>query len=266
MTAPIEKTFHFLSGLPRSGSTVLASLLNQNPEVFATPTSPLLDQLIINQNTWNGLLETKANPVPEQLDNLTRRLINAMWQHIPQQIIIDKNRGWGKNMPASTILFKKEIKMIATTRDLPSIMASWLILLKKNPNSLMRTRLTEMGFEYNDENIMGEMWFNMVKDCMEALKQSKIDAGNRLLLVNYDELISNPEQTMKNIEQFLDLPKHTYDFNNIKNDTSDDDLTAWGLQGMHQIRPKLSKTALDPKIVLGEELYNRFVELEKQYV
>lgn len=266
MTTPIEKTFHFLSGLPRSGSTVLASILNQNPEVYTTPTSPLLDQLIINQDTWHGLLETKANPVPEQLDNLTRRLINAMWQHIPQKIIIDKNRGWGKNMPASTILFKKEIKMIATTRDLPSIMASWLVLLKKNPNNYMEEKLNQMGYEYNDDNMMTEMWLNMVKDCMEALQQAKKDAGNRLLLINYDELMGNPEVILENIEQFLGLPQHKYDFNNIKSETNDDDLSAWGLQGMHQIRPKLNKTASDPRVILGDELYNRFFELEKQYV
>lgn len=266
MTVKIEKTFHFLSGLPRSGSTVLASLLNQNPDVYTTPTSPMLDQLIINQDTWHGLLETKANPVPEQLDNLTRRLINAMWQHVPQKIIIDKNRGWGKNMPASTTLFKQEIKMIATTRDLPSIMASWLVLLKKNPNSYMKQKLEQMGFECNDDNMMAEMWFNMVKDCMEALKQAKVDAHNRLLIVEYDELINNPQEQLRKIEHFLELPKYNYDLNNIKSETNDDDLSAWGLHGMHQIRPKLNKTSSDPRVILGDELYNKFVELEKNYV
>lgn len=266
MTVKIQKTFHFLSGLPRSGSTVLASLLNQNPEVYATPTSPLLDQLIINQNTWYGLLETKANPVPEQLDNLTRRLINAMWEHIPQNIIIDKNRGWGKNMPASTTLFKQEIKMIATSRDLPSIMASWLVLLKKNPNNHMKQNLELVGLEYNDENMMEEMWSNMVKDCMESLRQAKIDAQNRLLIVDYDDLMNMPHQQLERIERFLDLPKWDYDLNNIKSETNDDDLSAWGLQGMHQIRPKLNKTSSDPKVVLGEKLYYKFIELEKHYV
>ena len=47
------KTYHFLAGLPRSGSTVLASILNQNPEVYVTPTSPMLDLLVKNQdNFW----------------------------------------------------------------------------------------------------------------------------------------------------------------------------------------------------------------------
>lgn len=261
----MKKTFHFLSGLPRSGSTVLASILNQNSEVYATPTSPLLDQLITNQNVWHQVLAVKANPVPEQLDNLTRRLIDSIWNHIDKPIIIDKNRGWGKNMPASTILFKKEIKMVATTRDIPSIMASWLQILRNNPNSYMVQILAQKGLNPTDENMMDEMWENMVKDCVEGLVTAKKDAGDRLLLVDYDVMIENPRETMKNIEVFLDLPKWDYDFENIENNSVDDDLSAWGLKGMHKIRRTLQKTSKNAEEVLGEKLYRKFVEIEKGY-
>lgn len=259
------KTYHFLSGLPRSGSTVLTAILNQNPDVYVTPTSPLLDQLIENQNIWHNLQTVKANPEPQQLTNITRRMIDAMWEHRPESIIIDKNRGWGKNMPASTVLFDKEIKMVATTRDLPSIMASWLTLLKNNPRNYMQIMFDEKGVEPTDKNMMAEMWFNMVKDCMEALHQARKDASNRLLLIDYDELVSNPRKTLQNIENFLNLPKFEYDFDNIQSDTNDDDLSAWGLDGMHKIRTSLGKTSKDPREVLGGELFERFVKLERDY-
>ena len=35
------RTFHFISGLPRSGSTLLAALLKQNPRFHASMTSGL---------------------------------------------------------------------------------------------------------------------------------------------------------------------------------------------------------------------------------
>lgn len=258
----IEKNFHFLSGLPRSGSTVLASILNQNPEVYTTPTSPMLDQLIENQNIWHNLQAVKANPIPVQLDNITRRLINAMWAHVPQKTIIDKNRGWGKNMPASTFLFGKEIKMVAMTRDIPSIMASWLMILRNNPNNYMDRKLIQIGLQPNDENRMLEMWHNMVKDCVKALLQAKKDASNRLLLINYDDLVQAPKETLVKIEQFLGLTGHQYDFENIINISVDDDLAAWGLQGMHTIRSKLQKTAKTPEEVLGSKLFDMFAEIE----
>src|SRR5579859_7941557 len=37
------RKFHFISGLPRSGSTLLAAILNQNPRFRAGMTSPLAD-------------------------------------------------------------------------------------------------------------------------------------------------------------------------------------------------------------------------------
>jgi sulfotransferase len=260
-----DKTFHFLSGLPRSGSTVLAALLNQNPDVYVTPTSPMLDLLVKNQDAWDESPSVKANPIPDQLTNVTRAMIGAMWAHRSEPIIIDKNRGWGKNMPASTILLQREIKMIATTRDLPSIMASWLTLLRKNPDSFMDQTLARRGLAANDENRMGEMWFNMVKDCMESLQHAKRDAADRLLLVDYDQLVTDPQAVLEEIGSFLALPEYQYNIDDIKSETTDDDLLAWGLAGMHSIRSKLAKTSGDPRDILGSGLYDRFIELERQY-
>ena len=42
LAKPTRK-FHFISGLPRAGSTLLAAILNQNPRFRAGMTSPLAD-------------------------------------------------------------------------------------------------------------------------------------------------------------------------------------------------------------------------------
>jgi hypothetical protein len=130
----------------------------------------------------------------------------------------------------------------------------------------MDTTLRKKGIIPTDENRMGEMWFNMVKDCMEGLQQAKKDAANRLLLINYDNLIKNPILELTKIEDFLNLPPWKYNLDNITSETTDDDLSAWGMNGMHQIRPKLEKTARHPGEILGQDLYNRFISLEKQYL
>lgn len=261
-----DKVYHFLSGLPRSGSTVLSSILNQNPDVYVTPTSPMLNVAVEMQRAWREDPTVKANYFEEQINNLTKAILPAFWQHRPEPIIIDKGRGWAKNMPNASALFGKKIKAISVERDLPSIMASWLTLIKKQGNCYVDRVLRQRGYEITDENRMGEMWFNMVKDCMEGVRQIRQEAPDQILIVKYDDLMQFPTETMEGIEIFLDLPKFEYDFDNIQNDTVDDDMTAWGFDGLHTIRPKLEKISKDPKEVLGEELYNRFVEIEKQYV
>ena len=261
----IMQTLHFLSGLPRSGSTVLASILNQNPAVYVTPTSPMLNVTVQMQEAWREDPTVKANYFEEQARNLTKAILPAFWQHRPEPIIIDKGRGWAKNMPTVNALFGRKIKVIVVERDLPSIMASWLTIIRNQTNTNFDNALSKNGMIPNDENRMGEMWFNMVKDCMEGTQQIKKDVPDQIIVVNYDDIISNPHHEIKRIEQFLDLPKHEYIFDNIQSDTTDDDMVAWGFEGLHTIRPKLEKISKDPREVLGDELYNRFVAIEKEY-
>lgn len=261
------KTLHFLSGLPRSGSTLLASILNQNPNIYVTPTSPMLNVTVKMQDAWREDPTVKANYYEEQARNITRAILPAFWQHRPEPIIIDKGRGWAKNMITANALFEKKIKVIVMERDLPSIMASWLTLIKnQGPECFVDQKIMLKGFIPNDENRMAEMWFDMVKDCMEGTHQIKVDVPDQIVIVKYDDLMNDPKTELQRITDFLELPTHDYDFLNIINDTVDDDLLAWGFTGLHTIRPKLEKIAKDPKIVLGTELYDRFVELEKQYV
>ena len=49
---------HFLGGMPRSGSTLLAALLQQNPQVYATGTDPLPG--IIHSNILQAARYTEA--------------------------------------------------------------------------------------------------------------------------------------------------------------------------------------------------------------
>lgn len=259
------KIHHFLTGLPRSGSTVLASIINQNPEVYVTPTSPMLNVSVAMQTAWRNDPTVKANYYEEQARNLTKAILPAYWQHRPESTIIDKGRGWAKNVPTASALFGYPIKLISVERDLPSIMASWLTLLHNNPNNFAERNVRMKGFIANDENLMAEMWFNMVKDCMEGKMQLRTEAKDQFIVVNYDDLIANPNRELLKITEFLNLPKWEYQFDNIINDTNDDDLVAWGLNGLHTIRPKLEKISKTPKEILGDNLYQRFIQLDKEY-
>jgi sulfotransferase len=262
----MEKVYHFLSGLPRSGSTVLASILNQNPDVYVTPTSPMLNVAVEMQKAWRNDPTVKANYFEEQINNLTKAILPAFWQHRSERIIIDKGRGWAKNMPNASALFGKKIKAIVMKRDLPSIMASWLTLMRKQSGSHVDKTLMMRGYIVNDENRLGEMWFNMVKDCMEGYHQILKEAADQIVIIDYDDFCNDAKKEINRITEFLELPNWDYDFENIENDTTDDDLLAWGFEGLHTIRQKLQKISKSPEIILGEKFYNRFVEIEKQYV
>lgn len=226
----------------------------------------MLNVTVKMQEAWRDDPTVKANYYEDQARNITKAILPAFWQHRPEPIIIDKGRGWAKNMPTANALFDKKIKVIVVERDLPSIMASWLTIIKKQTNCYLDREIIAKGFAPTDENRMAEMWFNMVKDCMEGTQQIKHDVPDQIVVIKYDDLMEDPKLQLKRIEDFLELPHFEYDFENIENDTVDDDMVAWGFDGLHTIRPKLEKIAKDPREVLGDELFNRFVEIEKQYL
>jgi sulfotransferase len=83
------KTIHFMAGLPRSGSTVLAAILSQHPMMQVTNTSGMVF-------THMGLLEVwkKENLLPDsdQLIRSLRGLMTSFYETESKPIVMDKSR------------------------------------------------------------------------------------------------------------------------------------------------------------------------------
>lgn len=263
----IEKQFYFMAGMPRSGSTLLISILNQNPSLYGTPTSPLLDLLFLNEMAWRQCPSVIANPMPEQLVGISEAIINGCWQHVPQNIIIDKHRAWGKNLHAIQHIFGKKPKVIVTVRDVPSVIASFIRLLRESNTSptYIDQILLDKKLALTDMNRADVLWNEFIQDPWVSFKMAWEHDKSSLLLVDYDRLMTDKQQVMKEVYQFLELPEFEHDFNNIQNQTADDDLLAWGLEGLHTIRPKLEKTAKSAKEVLGEEIFNKYNNMNLEF-
>jgi sulfotransferase len=219
----IEKQFYFLSGLPRSGSTVLASILNQNPSIYVTTTSPLLDLLCLNEVAWKECPSVIANPNDKQLENISTAIINGCWRHIPQHTIIDKHRGWGRNTQTIERIFKKKPKLIITVRDIVSILASFMRLLRESnqrPHFIDKI-LQDNGRFTSDFNRCDVLWTDFIRDTWDSfLTAWNVDRSN-ILLIEYDNLVNNGQYTTESIYDFLEMPRYQHDFSKIENKTID---------------------------------------------
>ena len=51
-----------MSGLPRSGSSLIQNILNQNPYFYATGTSPILNIILKLKNLYSNDLIIKSTP------------------------------------------------------------------------------------------------------------------------------------------------------------------------------------------------------------
>jgi sulfotransferase len=131
----MKKTFHVLSGIPRSGSTVLAAILNQNPTMHISTTSGLVQALDSVANTWaNESLLSKNDPSRTVLAQTMRGIIDAFYEKIDTPIVIDKSRGWPIPIIIQSMnqVLGRDLKIIATVRPVYECAASFVRLVKPN--------------------------------------------------------------------------------------------------------------------------------------
>ncbi len=130
------KNIYFLSGLPRSGSTVLAAILSQNPSIHATSTSNLLDTLVGTLRAWADSLTTKAQTdqkkEEEKIQHVLNNICKTQYHDIDKPIILDKARGWADdtNMRTMSKVLGHKPKIIATVRNVEDCAASFVRVAK----------------------------------------------------------------------------------------------------------------------------------------
>ena len=198
----MKKTLHFLSGIPRSGSTVLAAILNQNPMTHVSTTSGLVHALDGLANTWHntGLLN-ENDPSRALLAQSMRGMIDAFYESSDKPVIIDKGRGWPIPiiMSAMTQVLNRKPKIIATVRSVPDCMASFVRVAK--PDDL-------------DEFMATGQLADHLKAAYISLQEGYMFDKSCFLIVEYEDLLADPKKTLEKIHEFLELPPYDYDFSN----------------------------------------------------
>ena len=196
----MEKIF-FLSGLQRSGSTVLSCVLNQNPKVHVTATSPLLDVL----HAANCKLDESTDKYTFNYDEirveLTKGIINSFHKNIKKPYIIDKHRGW----PLSISVLKEEYvnpKILCTIRPVPEILTSFITLIEKNKslNNDADKFLRSNGMPITITNRCDYFFHNFVNFHLETVNETIKKYRENIHLVEYNNLIAYPQNELKNIE------------------------------------------------------------------
>lgn len=128
----MQNRLHFISGLPRSGSTLLAAPLRQNPRFVAGMSSP------VYQLFRSMLAETSARTDGSVfIDNDVRKRLltgafDAFYAEVAAEtVIFDTNRGWTTKLPALVELFP-DAKMICCVRNPAMILDSVESLVRRN--------------------------------------------------------------------------------------------------------------------------------------
>ncbi|MBS0268470.1 MAG: sulfotransferase [Proteobacteria bacterium] len=115
-------TVHFISGLPRSGSTLLAAILRQNPRFHAAMTSPVALLFAALQHKMSGATEFSLFFDDERRAAILKNVFKAYYERLPPDgVIFDTNRTWAARASLLAGLYP-DCRIICCVRDVGWIM------------------------------------------------------------------------------------------------------------------------------------------------
>ena len=266
----MSKKFYFMAGLPRAGSTLLSTLLNQNPRFYSGPSSPVLGAMYnIHDDFQSNELYT-GYPKPNQVNEIIGSVIEHWYSDIDKPVVIDKNRAWCARVPFIEGYIKQEAKIIVPVRRVDEILASILTMIKRNPFkegqpriNFVDEQLVKFNIPINDENRCQYLLTGQGGIVYESLNATKlgVDEGHsdKFHYVDYNDLVNDPQRELNKIYTFLGEESFEHTFDNLSNQHRENDITTYGLGDMHEVHSKLEKISSNPSDVLPSsiiELYN----------
>jgi len=243
----------FLSGLPRSGSTLLTSILSENPNIHTEGNSPLL------QYMWSTheMVKTKGR---EQLDacmkheianNIVKAIPDLYYANADRPVVMDKSRvwTWTPNINLIKTYITTNPKLIVLIRPIDQIIASFINVYHKNNRA---------DYNINSFLVRGTDPIMKAYECMlMAMKENP----QHCIFITYDYFINNPEATLNEIYKFCELEPFKHDLTKITNRYKENDVV-YGLLGLHDVRENISKSSY--KVELPEAVINHCKVLNKQ--
>jgi len=253
------KSYYFISGLPRSGSTLLSAILRQNPEFYADISSTSQSIIgttlkIISKSQNNFTINT------EQRKNIIYGIFDGYYKHIDKPVIFDTDRKWTKRTHLLKELFPYT-KILCCVRDIVSILNSFEIITSKN--SLYEFTLSEHSNNIFDrcDNIMNKV-DGTISVPWICLSEGYVANPEMIMIIDYEDLCKEPEKTLRKVYEFLEKPYFNHDFNNVEYSNEDFDKGV-NAKGLHTVRKKVEYNP--PKCILPPEIIKKYSELNMEF-
>lgn len=257
----MPQTYHFISGLPRSGSTLLSAILRQNPKVHASMSSPIGHIFRAIFNAMGSENEFSIFIDEQQKRALLEGVFNSYYGAMedPRDIIFDTNRLWTTRLPTLQELFPGS-KVICCVRNPAWILDSVEQLIRRNAldNSKLFNNV-EGATVYGRAEAL-QRRDRMIGFAWSALKEAYFgEHADKLLLVEYDLLANYPKETIGLIYQFIGEEPFEHDFNDVEYQADDFD-AFMNTKGLHTVRRKVEFR--ERETVLPPDLFEQFNALQ----
>ena len=254
----MDKGIHFISGMPRSGTTLLAAILNQNPHFHAGMSTPVAAMFGALQTTMSGKSEFHPFIDDDKRSHVLRGIFSSYYADIhADKTVFDTNRSWTSKLPALARIFE-QARIVVCVRSIVAIIESIERIAQQNPLEPSRMfGYSAKGNIYSraDTLLSPE---GLVGAAYNGLKEAFYGAhSDRIVVVPYESLVRDPEKKLRGIYAFLGLEYFPHDFDNLAYSADEFDRRL-GVPGLHRIKPRVE--AQERERIVPPDLAYRYIE------
>jgi hypothetical protein len=238
----MSNQYIFLSGMFRTGSNLLSSILNQNKLIYSEGISAMCNILwdfnlsISNDRIKNELLAVNKGD-DEKIKKIIKSIFNSYYEK-KNKIIFDKNTSW--TITENIKLLKKYVtdkpKIIVLTRNIEDAAKSYINILLQNGYS--QTDAEQTVFNFNSVGTKPLM------RPVAGVMNSKINNDLAdFFYIDYDDLIFNTEKVINDLYVFCNIPNFKHSYSNIEIKYSEN--PKYLFKNMIEVRPEILKRKID---------------------
>ena len=258
--------FAFLAGLPRTGSTVLGTLLSQHPDLHPTRTSVVRDQL--NSVKKFSLGESPYYDVRDPNSPcwaMMRGMLYGAYEHVTKEVVIEKDRGWAADTELIRELTGREPLILSPVRSIPEIIASFILISEKiGKQSKIEDELRLASRESNPWSLSRVIWEKYVYSSWRTFKAGYEKDPECFLLIEYEDIVNDAKGTMNLITTYLDVSPWAPTTAGLVNPNPEND-RVYGMPGLHDVKTELKRTSPPAWEVLGEECYSYWSDKKLEF-
>jgi hypothetical protein len=207
-----------ITGLPRTGSTLLSAIFNQHESVHIESSSALSLILmnfyadIYEESTSTNVYLRSGNRLEKTVSSLVPAIINGFYKGVEKPVVIDKSRGWTIPIVSDNVVkhARQDIKFLVLVRPIEEIITSFAGLVEEEE----RTEEFYRSFFNANSPIMAPL--------TDILKMDRNQKEN-VLFKEYEDLISNPVSFVSEVSDFFELPDFNYSFDNLSSYKKEND-------------------------------------------
>lgn len=248
----MNKTLHFISGLPRAGSTMVTQILKQNPDIHGEAVSSLSSIFGTTHVNWNLYEQNKYNTVLQIKHGVLKGILNGYYSHVNKPNIIDNNVQWIQHIGLLENVLNTPIKMVCMVRNPAEILTSFEKLRKNNlhiissadQNLRETSTVASRAYFYAGPTGMLGLSHAHLKDAIVMGHKDK------LLFVDYNRFCNSPRSQTKRIYEFLGIPEFDHNFKQLDK--------IQNLPEIYNTKSSVDRTTVNCVEYLGLDLYQQY--------